>query len=58
MDPGLVIWKDIWLEIVMVRRLGDQMEVWSGGQKSMLLGKTGGSGVRECVDRVLGGIGG
>ena len=37
---GWVIWKDFWLETVMVRCLGDQMEIWSNSQKNMSLGQT------------------
>ena len=28
-----MIWKDFWLETVMVRFSGDQMEFWLGGQQ-------------------------
>ena len=33
MGPGWVILKEFWLETVMVRCLGEQMEFWLGGQK-------------------------
>ena len=33
MDPCWVIWKNFWLENLMVRCSGDQTEFWLGGQK-------------------------
>ena len=33
MEPGWVIWKDFWSEIVMARCSGDQVEFWLGSQK-------------------------
>ena len=33
MDPGLVILKEFWLENVMVRCSGDQLDFWLGCQK-------------------------
>ena len=56
MDPGWLIWKDFWLEIVMVSRSGDQMEVWLNGHKKISLDQMDGFG--ECADRVLCGISG
>ena len=33
MYPGLVILKEFWLENMMVRCSGDQMDFWLGGQQ-------------------------
>ena len=33
MDPGWVIWEEFWLETVMVRCPGDQVEFLLGGQQ-------------------------
>ena len=34
MDPGWMICKEFWLEMVMLRLSGNQMEFWLGGQKN------------------------
>ena len=45
MDLGLVILKEFWLETVMVRCSGDQMDFGLAVSKSMFLGPSDGSTV-------------
>ena len=52
MDPVLVILKEFWLEIVILRCSGNHMDFWLGGQK-----KDVSRSIRQVQGQVMCGLG-